>query len=549
MEKKSKTCRFSFNVCFFSLLLLGVIFACGGSILFYKFPDILKSQIGQSLMLIEGTEAADRFESPPVPTYLKIFIFNVTNPEEVNEDAAKPILEEIGPYVYRQNKRKIIKEWNETLGTITYQEVPTFHFEPSMSLDEGMDKLIYHVNAPDVGAADYIQNIDIPFVDVTTLLPLLGINFGPLVVGHTARELLFDGYRADQLERLVENFGQLLNIPDDLMPDYTFAVFYGRNNTPTQDIVINSGVRGMSNFAEIVSFNNSGMLPYWVENSTCATINGTDGNQFAPHLDKTKPIYAFSPDVCRSLKLVYSELSRVMDIDTYRYVVPPEIFQATEDNMCFCMRDLKECNRSGVLPISTCQKGNPVVLSLPHFYMADQDFRDLFVGLNPDEEKHSSYVDVEPMTGLVLKGFKRLQANIEVTPHQNLRFLRHQKQMIFPILWLSEEGMVSDAKAAEIRDRLLFPVQFGHIGLRVLIYAGVTLVVGTTTLFALAKCLCKRGDFVKNRTDYITKDGYYVENQPLHEFSLTSQIVKTPLKNGFQLLANAKECALSMPLT
>lgn len=43
--------------------------------------------------------------SPPVPVYMKFYFFSVTNPEEVSK-GSKPILKELGPYAYKENRRK-----------------------------------------------------------------------------------------------------------------------------------------------------------------------------------------------------------------------------------------------------------------------------------------------------------------------------------------------------------------------------------------------------------------------------------------------------------
>lgn len=42
--------------------------------------------------------------------------------------------------------------------------------------------------------------------------------------------------------------------------------------------------------------------------------------------------------------------------------------------------------------------GFPVGLSFPHFMNGDDDLREPFEGLNPDPEKHDSYVHVNPVS-------------------------------------------------------------------------------------------------------------------------------------------------------
>lgn len=54
----------------------------------------------QQTVLEEGTEQFERFVDIPQPIMFKVFVFNVTNPNEVIEGAV-PKVKEIGPYVYK----------------------------------------------------------------------------------------------------------------------------------------------------------------------------------------------------------------------------------------------------------------------------------------------------------------------------------------------------------------------------------------------------------------------------------------------------------------
>jgi CD36 family len=53
----------------------------------------------QSVQIVKGTEQYDRWVEVPQPLDFKVYIFNVTNVEEVQRGLI-PKVEEIGPYIY-----------------------------------------------------------------------------------------------------------------------------------------------------------------------------------------------------------------------------------------------------------------------------------------------------------------------------------------------------------------------------------------------------------------------------------------------------------------
>lgn len=51
-------------------------------------------------MIKDGTEQYERWVDIPQPLHFKVYMFNVTNANEVLEGAI-PKVQEIGPYIYR----------------------------------------------------------------------------------------------------------------------------------------------------------------------------------------------------------------------------------------------------------------------------------------------------------------------------------------------------------------------------------------------------------------------------------------------------------------
>ncbi|KOB65372.1 Sensory neuron membrane protein 2, partial [Operophtera brumata] len=92
----------------------------------------------------------------------------------------------------------------------------------------------------------------------------------------------------------------------------------------------------------------------------------------------------------------------------------------------------------GLLNLMACQ-GAPAIASLPHFYLASEELLEYFAdGISPDKEKHNTYVYIDPVTGVVLKGVRRLQFNIELRQVPDVPQLRSVPTGLFPMLWLEE---------------------------------------------------------------------------------------------------------------
>lgn len=75
------------------LLLLGVLVTFG-------FTSLVKLIIDHRVALQPGGESFGWWAKPPVEPQMKIYVYNVTNADEFLNNGSKPILDELGPYVY-----------------------------------------------------------------------------------------------------------------------------------------------------------------------------------------------------------------------------------------------------------------------------------------------------------------------------------------------------------------------------------------------------------------------------------------------------------------
>lgn len=94
-----------------------------------------------------------------------------------------------------------------------------------------------------------------------------------------------------------------------------------------------------------------------------------DGTFWPPFIDQSLPLFAYSPDICRSIYLLYDSKQKVLGTNVYKFNVPPSAFQDFKNKselQCFCVPDIKSCLKRGVLDVSACNgRSLSVFLHLP----------------------------------------------------------------------------------------------------------------------------------------------------------------------------------------
>ena len=96
---------------------------------------------------MNGSESFKRWHEMDVPVNFNVYVFNVTNAEDVLQNNTNKItVEEIGPYVFKEIKHKDIIEMNET--DIEYVPRNTFYFQEQESLPLTLKDQFTFVNPP-----------------------------------------------------------------------------------------------------------------------------------------------------------------------------------------------------------------------------------------------------------------------------------------------------------------------------------------------------------------------------------------------------------------
>uniref|UniRef100_A0A4X2L0I2 Platelet glycoprotein 4 n=1 Tax=Vombatus ursinus TaxID=29139 RepID=A0A4X2L0I2_VOMUR len=388
-------------------------------------------------VLEEGTIAYQNWVKTGTDVYRQFWIFDVQNPEEVMVNSSNIKVKQRGPYTYRVRylaKQNITQHGDNT---VSFAQPNGAIFERSLSVGTENDSFtvlnLAVAAAPILYPNSFVQMVLNTFIKKSK---------SSMFQVRTLKELLW-GYQ--------DPFLSLVPYPIDT----TVGVFYPYNNTADGFYRVFNGKDDISKVAII--------------------------------------------DTYKDKKSIYAEFENEINlkgIPMYRFVLPSKAFASptvNPDNECFCTEKIisKNCTSAGVLDISSCKAKKPVYISLPHFLHASPDVPEPIDGLNPNEEEHRTYLDVEPITGFTLRFAKRLQVNILVKPVKKIDTLSKLKRnYIVPVLWLNETGTIGDEKAEMFRKRVTGKINL--LGLVEMVLLTVGLVIFVVSMIAYCVCRSKK---------------------------------------------------------
>uniref|UniRef100_A0A2K6KCC7 Scavenger receptor class B member 2 n=1 Tax=Rhinopithecus bieti TaxID=61621 RepID=A0A2K6KCC7_RHIBE len=358
------------------------------------FQKAVDQSIEKKIVLRNGTEAFDSWEKPPLPVYTQFYFFNVTNPEEILRGET-PRVEEVGPYTYRELRNKANVQFGDNGTTISAVSNKAYVFELDQSVGDPKIDLIRTLNIPVLTVIEWSR---VHFLR-EIIEAMLKAYQQKLFVTHTVDELLW-GYK-DEILSLLHVFRP------DISP--YFGLFYEKNGTNDGDYVFLTGEDNYLNFTKIVEWNG-----------------------------KT------------SVYITFSDYESVQGLPAFRYKVPAEILANTSDNAGFCIPE-GNCLGSGVLNVSICKNGAPIIMSFPHFYQADERFVSAIEGMHPNKEDHETFVDINPLTGIILKAAKRFQINIYVKKLDDFVETGDIRTMVFPVMYLNESVLIDRETASRLK--------------------------------------------------------------------------------------------------
>ncbi|XP_006871642.1 PREDICTED: lysosome membrane protein 2 isoform X1 [Chrysochloris asiatica] len=401
------------------------------------FQKAVEQTIQKNIVLKNGTETFDYWETPPLPVYTQFYFFNVTNPEEILKGET-PHVTEVGPYTYRELRDKENIQFGSNGTTVSAVSNKAYVFERNLSIGDPKIDLIRTLNIPVVSAMEWSQKHFLR----SLIVVIMKAYQQKLFVIHTVHELLW-GYK-DELLSLISVF------KPNISP--YFGLFYGKNGTNDGDYVFLTGEDNYRNFSKIVEWNGKKSLDWWGTES-CNMINGTDGDSFHPLITKDEILYVFPSDFCRSVYITFSGFENIQGLPALKYKLPAEILANTSENAGFCLPE-GNCLGSGVLNVSICKNGAPIILSAPHFYQADEKFLSAIAGMHPNKDHHETFVDINPLTGIILRAAKRFQINVYVRKLDEFVETGNIQTLVFPVMYLNESVLIDKETADRLKAAL-----------------------------------------------------------------------------------------------
>lgn len=475
--------------CVICLGVFGFIFLITGCVLIPVLNNYIDSQIKETIPLKEGSDTYNTWLNPPVPIYFQIYVLDLQNPIEVVKHGAKPAFTEKGPYTYREHRQKWQISHFEN-GTLSYRENRSFVFEREKSSGSHEEKFTT-VNLIMVTIAEIIRR-EYSWIQELVELVLDWGDDSNLFMKLSVKEIMW-GYEDPLLKKVKAILQKYVNTTTF---DDKFGLFYNQNGSDDGLYTIYSGIKSWENFGMIQLWNKESSLKFWTTRQ-CNMINGSDGTIFPPFEDKGRTLYIFSSDICRSIYTVYQKPVTLKGIDLMRYAVPPKVFldhTLNPDNQGFCTPK-GVCLPSGLLNVSSCRQGAPVIMSQPHFLAADKEMvQDRVIGLVPDPEQHGTILDVEPKTGVVMNAQKRLQLNVYIRNVSHIRDTANIDHIYYPVIWLNESALIDDKSANKFKNQLLMPIKLTKAAEYGLIVLGAFMLICTAALFIKQKVSSKPED-------------------------------------------------------
>ncbi|XP_073737400.1 scavenger receptor class B member 1 isoform X1 [Callorhinus ursinus] len=440
----------------------GLLCAVLGAVMIVVVPTLIKQQVLKNVRIDPSSLSFNMWKEIPVPFYLSIYFFDIVNPDAILL-GEKPQVQERGPYVYREFRHKSNITFNDN-DTVSFLEYRSFQFQPDKSHGLESDYIVMP-NILVLAAAMMMENKPMSLKLIMTLaFSTLGER---AFMNRTVGEIMW-GYE-DPLIHLINKY-----LPNMFPFKGKFGLFAELNNSDSGLFTVFTGVKDFSRIHLVDKWNGLSKVNFW-HSDQCNMINGTSGQMWAPFMTPETSLEFYSPEACRSMTLIYKESGTFEGIPTYRFVAPSTLFangSVYPPNQGFC-----PCLDSGIQNISTCRFNAPLFLSHPHFYNADPVLAEAVLGLHPNQEEHSLFLDVHPVTGIPMNCSVKLQLSLYIKAIKGIGQTGKIQPVVLPLVWFEESGAMEGEPLQTFYTQLVLMPSVLHYAQYVLLALGCVLLL------------------------------------------------------------------------
>ncbi|KAK9876976.1 hypothetical protein WA026_016005 [Henosepilachna vigintioctopunctata] len=483
--------------CPWPLVFHGLISVILGTTILLWREELTNMLLDCFLILKRSSYILEEWSNPSAKVNIELFYFNWTNPNDLKNKSIKPQFEELGPYFFAQEYKKVDIAFNEN-HTITYRNQKFFHFDETKSKGS-LDDAITSLNVIPTATADKSRNWNY----VMRKLLSISLNGVPYESTKPLKELLFIGYK-DPLLTTASYLPFLDNIPDM----DKFAWFYKRNGSTEYEGIYTMGTgQGNTTLGTVYKWNykHKGSYP-----GHCGNIEAH--MEIFPRMKKDR-LDLFNSDFCRRVILDYNKTVTYEGMEAYKFTAGASFLDSgtfNPENKCLCSR---KCQKFGVVEYSACKYGIPAYISLPHFLKADPSFRTKIEGMKPSQKNHESYVMINSRTGIVVETKLAIQINLLLEPNPLIRKYNDVPEIMFPIFWFSVDMKLTDPVITKLKLLNFIPIALKAIS-AILVFLGMIILI-----HSLHRRLAdiQRRDIENITTDYEKNRNHLVQRRTTKE--------------------------------
>ncbi|KAJ6635490.1 Sensory neuron membrane protein 1 [Pseudolycoriella hygida] len=301
----------------FKWAIISIIAIVSGALIaFYIQPKLVQIITKYLFVAKPGHYIRKRHETKLLFKY-KIYLWNVTNPSEITAGAEKPKLQEVGPYVFSQLRRKVNVEDNQNEDTVSFNFHNVYTFDPKLTAPLTGNETVTLLNAVIVSSVIKIL-FESPHL-LGLLIEAMDIVFeNPSSVFATmkAMEFLNDGFRIDcnhsevAVKSLCANMRRhdALKVVGDNVLRYRW--FDKLNKTTDSRYTILRGSKNIQDVGRVIAVNGKSKLNVFKDKDECNVINGTDATYFPPFQQREQTLWGFSDRSCKSFPLRHKKMKR-----------------------------------------------------------------------------------------------------------------------------------------------------------------------------------------------------------------------------------------------